>query len=164
MSILTGKTSFSRLSPKYFVSGSLFRIFHVFHFSPGNQVIVLAVFTSLPFQGYCELEGAVLINQTNHAYNHVCPFSHKRCPRTTQSRRTCGVDTRRQLHENIIRENPRGRCARSDQRSRYKIFAVRGITLQLWCLQRQKTGLIRAEILRKFPENVDFFEVPETFY
>ena len=37
MSVLAEKTSFSGLSPKYFESGSLFRIFHVYTFFTGNQ-------------------------------------------------------------------------------------------------------------------------------
>ena len=38
--ISTGRTSFSRLLTKYFESGLLFRIFHVYHIFSENQVIV----------------------------------------------------------------------------------------------------------------------------
>ena len=38
--ILTSRTSFSRLFTNYFVSGSLFRIFHVYYIFSENQVIV----------------------------------------------------------------------------------------------------------------------------
>ena len=59
----------------------------------------LAVFTSLPFQGYWELEGPV---QTTAAHDHTCLLSHKGCLSATQSRRTSGVNGHKQLHENVI--------------------------------------------------------------
>ena len=58
-----------------------------------------AVFTSLPFQGYCELEGPV---QTTAAHGHTCLLSHKGCLSATQSRRTSSVNGCKQLHENVI--------------------------------------------------------------
>ena len=58
-----------------------------------------AAFTSLPFQGYCELEGAV---QTQHGYWLGRPLSHKRPPRVAHSRRTCGAKVHRFLYGNVI--------------------------------------------------------------
>ena len=59
-----------------------------------------AVFTSLPFQGYCELEGPV---QTTVRHGHACPLSHNGCLSATQSRRTSSVNGHTQLHENVIK-------------------------------------------------------------
>ena len=58
-----------------------------------------AAFTSLPFQGYCELEGPV---QTTVAYDHTCLLSRKGCLSATQSQRTSSVNGHKQLHENVI--------------------------------------------------------------
>ena len=58
-----------------------------------------SVFTSLPFQRYWELEGAI---QTQHGYGQGCPLSHKRPPRVAHSRRTCGAKVHRLLHGNVI--------------------------------------------------------------
>ena len=58
-----------------------------------------AAFTSLPFQGYCELEGPV---QTTAAHGHTCLLSHTGCLSAAQSRRTSSVNGHKQLHENVI--------------------------------------------------------------
>ena len=70
---------------------------HNFHALRSQNCVV---FTSLPFQGYCELEGAV---QTQHGHWLGRALSHKRPPRVAHSRRrTCGVCAHSKLHENVI--------------------------------------------------------------
>ena len=63
-----------------------------------------AAFTSLPFQGYCELEGPV---QTTAAHGHTCLLSHKGCLSATQIQRTSSVYGHKQLPENVINETVR---------------------------------------------------------
>ena len=58
-----------------------------------------AAFTSLPFQGYCELEGPV---QTTAAHDHTCLLSHKGCLSAAQNRRTSRLNGCKQLHGNVI--------------------------------------------------------------
>ena len=71
---------------------------HNFHALRSQNCVV---FTSLPFQGYCELEGAV---QTQHGYWLGRPLSHKRPPRVAHSRRTCGAKVHRFLYGNVINQ------------------------------------------------------------